>query len=347
VNENPQEILIQRFSHLGEARILSGAPSGFSGARVWQARISDQTFALRRWPASAGPAGRLDDILHFQSAIAADGLPAPRPMRALDGSFAVTVQGSLWGLSSWMPGVADYWKAPSVQKLEAALAMLAKIHAAASQVKQGFAGQFPRLAKSPALIHRAELLEGLLSNGVSALTEAVKDRRTDASLAREVIELLEQTAPPLLGASQRWAQVKLPLQWRLTDVWHDHILFTGDDVSGVIDFDAAAIDTPAGDIARLLGSLAGDDPRSWQLGIAAYERVRPLSAVERTVVPLLDASGTVLSAANWVRWLFCPSEAGPTTLDRGRAITRLQQLCNRLLALADARGKRTFPYGQP
>jgi Ser/Thr protein kinase RdoA (MazF antagonist) len=174
-------------------------------------------------------------------------------------------------------------------------------------------------------------------------------RREDAlsSLAREAIALIRQTAPPLLAPCQRWATVELPLQWRLTDIWHDHVLFSGERVTGVIDFDAATIDTLTGDIARLLGSLVADDTQRWQLGLAAYESQRSLTSAEREIIPLLDASGTVLSAANWVRWLSSPVERRPVGFDDHRAAARLGRLCQRMRALAGTSSLRTAAYGQP
>ena len=73
------------------------------------------------------------------------------------------------------------------------------------------------------------------------------------------------------------ARMRIPLQPCLRDVWHDHILFDGDAVSGVIDPSAARTDTIAADISRLAGSLVADDARGWDVAIAAYQSVRPLS----------------------------------------------------------------------
>ncbi len=54
--------------------------------------------------------------------------------------------------------------------------------------------------------------------------------------------------------------LKVPIQPCIGDIWHDHILFLGDGVSGLVDFGGMRADTVAGDIARLLGSLVADDP---------------------------------------------------------------------------------------
>ena len=65
----------------------------------------------------------------------------------------------------------------------------------------------------------------------------------------------------------------LDLQPCIRDVWHDHILFLGDSVSGIVDYGAMAVDTVAGDIARLLGSLVGNHVADWEEGIDAYHQL--------------------------------------------------------------------------
>jgi homoserine kinase type II len=96
----------------------------------------------------------------------------------------------------------------------------------------------------------------------------------------------------------------LPLQPAIRDIHHDHVLFTGDEVTGLIDFGAMRIDTPLADVARLVGSLAGDDCEARQIALQAYSELRPLSDADRQCIDLLDRTGVVLSAFNWLSWLY-------------------------------------------
>jgi homoserine kinase type II len=89
----------------------------------------------------------------------------------------------------------------------------------------------------------------------------------------------------------------------LRDIWHDHVLFTGDEVSGIIDYGAMDIDTPATDIARLLGNLVGDDALKWRVGIDTYSQVCSLMPEEERAIRALDASGLILAGCNWLRWI--------------------------------------------
>src|SRR6202023_1230336 len=87
------------------------------------------------------------------------------------------------------------------------------------------------------------------------------------------------------------ARVMVDGQPCVCDVWHDHVLFEGDTVSGLIDFGGAKVDSVAVDLARLLGSMAGDDPVLRDAGFGAYVAVRPLSLGEVDLVTLLDRTG--------------------------------------------------------
>jgi homoserine kinase type II len=96
----------------------------------------------------------------------------------------------------------------------------------------------------------------------------------------------------------------LPLQPCLCDIWHDHLLYQGDELTGLVDYGAVKIDHVAVDLARLLGSLVTDDREGWSAGLWAYRERGALSAEEETLAETLDWSGTVLGAANWLRWVY-------------------------------------------
>jgi homoserine kinase type II len=119
----------------------------------------------------------------------------------------------------------------------------------------------------------------------------------------------------------------VPLQPCLGDLWHDHVLFDGDTVTGLIDYGAARLDHVAVDLARLLGSLAGDESNLRAAGLTAYRRVRPLSPDEEALVTVLDRTGTILGAANWLLWLY---REGRVFEDREGVARRLAALVERI-----------------
>src|SRR5262249_27010740 len=102
---------------------------------------------------------------------------------------------------------------------------------------------------------------------------------------------------------------------------------TGDEVTGIVDYGSMKEDHVAVDLARLLGSLVEDDEARWAAGLAAYQRVRPLTRNEIDLTRWLDRTGTVLAAVNWLRWLLVDNRAFD---DRQQIAKRLQRLVERL-----------------
>jgi homoserine kinase type II len=164
----------------------------------------------------------------------------------------------------------------------------------------------PRLEPSPGLIRRSQLLSSLTEAEFDRLRGAL-DSRWGASIAQDLTDIL-RWVPLLLLPCQRHlaeaSQVRFRLQPCIRDIWHDHILFTGETVSGIVDFGAMAVDTVAGDLARLLASLLADDRDGWQRGIEAYQRRAPLEQNEVELLVAFDRANGILSGLNWIRWLF-------------------------------------------
>ena len=115
-------------------------------------------------------------------------------------------------------------------------------------------------------------------------------------------------------------------QWRIGDIRREHVLFVGEEVTGVIDFAAACVDSVAGDVARLLGSMAGDDPQRRRASLQAYQSLRPLDEHERVAVELFDVGGVCVAISNWARWLAVEGrQVGPAP----RVVARLRKLTRR------------------
>ncbi|MCG8448679.1 MAG: phosphotransferase [Pirellulales bacterium] len=293
------------------ARIKSpGCHGGFSGAKIWRVSLSGRDLCLRRWPQAHPSASGLLAIHGLLQHVARAGLDvAPVPLPTRDGETFLVSEEHPWELTPWMPGEANYRNAPSPTKLSNAMQTLARFHQLA--ISYSYRQQTARVAPSPGLQQRLKLLRDLQQGELERLWKAT--RAAPASdLCEVALELLDGVARSLdkvTKSLQQIVDVPLPLQWCLRDVRDEHLLFTGEQVTGLIDFGAAAIDSVSGDIARLLGSMAGDHAESWRQAAQAYDQVRPLSQDERRVIAGFDQGGVLCSAANWVRWLFVEERA--------------------------------------
>jgi Ser/Thr protein kinase RdoA (MazF antagonist) len=316
------------------------AGRGFSGARHWQVEHNGKLYILRQWPEGSVDAGRLAFVHDFQMRLASHELPVPVPALARDGQTFVKHEGRFWEVATWMPGSADYWSDPRPEKLAAALQTLAEIHRV-SELEDTELSPWRILDLPNALEQRCERLNELIGkralDPVSSKFSKLPDPERRRAL--ETLKLIERLAPRELLRARQWQGAKLPLATCLRDIWHDHVLFTGDRVTGIIDFGAVAIGSPASDIARLLGSMVGDDRARWAAGLAAYESVRPLTDEEREAVQVFDSTGIVLSAANWLLWLYGPPAARLAgRFDRAAALSRFHTLMGRLRNLAAGAG---------
>jgi Ser/Thr protein kinase RdoA (MazF antagonist) len=148
-------------------------------------------------------------------------------------------------------------------------------------------------------------------------------------LARKALFHIEAFKENVCGDLLRAEMLEVPLLPAIRDLWHDHVLFSGDRVTGLIDLSAARRDTAAADLSRLLGSMLGDRRREWQDAIALYEAHRALTDNERVLIPILDRSGVLLSAMNWLKRHYLEGVDCDTPAVRARLaelVSRLEHL---------------------
>jgi Ser/Thr protein kinase RdoA (MazF antagonist) len=156
-------------------------------------------------------------------------------------------------------------------------------------------------------------------------------RRDIHEHARTFLEHFPVLAPRVSDVLQHACRHLVSLQPCIRDVWHDHVLYLGDQVTGLIDFGSLRDDHFACDIARLLGSLVRDDQSGWLAGTTAYAQLCPLSAVDRQLITAYDESGVLLSSMNWIQWLYADHR---TFDDANRVAQRCAEIAGRLQQLA-------------
>lgn len=308
-----------------------GSGGGMSGAQFWRVECPSRAFILRRWPREHPSPERLTlihAVLRYAAANGCNILPVPVTTRT--GESFVARAGYLWELAPWMPGAADFDKQPSADKLRAAMRALAGFHIAVREFSTdkflvgGSRGDVDRVAPPR---HLARLRE-LSPRALADLSAAVQDATWPelAPLARQFLAVLPAALPLAIARLEPIAKLVLPIQLCLRDIWHDHVLFTGDEVTGLVDFGAIDVDTPATDIARLLGSLSdtsSDAAATWREGIETYSTVRRLSDDEIRAAYALDASAAVLAGCNWIRWIH---NEGREFEDHARVLTRFRRI---------------------
>lgn len=312
---------------------------GFSGAVVRRVETGAGPHCLRGWPAEADPeriGGLHRLLLHVRSrGIEFVAVPVP----ANDGRTLVSASGRWWQLEPWLTGRADFSSRPTDTRLIATVTSLARLHLAMAQFepagadKKWFSSNPSAIA--PAVSERLERLESWTPARLADLETRIEStpstegrlRAAAASIARGFTRCAPRIAHELRAA----LRMRVAVQPCLRDVWHDHILFEGDNVCGIIDAAAARSDTVAADISRLLGSLLADDDRAWDAAVVAYQSVRRLSLEEMTLVGVLDRSGTLLSG---MTWLFRRFFSNTPLENPDRVVARMEKIAKRIERLA-------------
>lgn len=312
-------------------RSVTSCRPGFSGALVWRVRTGHGEFALRRWPVEHPSADRLAQLHRVLKALRAGGFeltPLPCPSRR--GETIVEYAGHLWEATTWMPGAP--LATSSEAHVQAACQAVAEFHRGALPLRlEDSSSPSPAMGTSPGLLHRRQLLSRWLEHDIARLNKIARlneellpcDWPEAAERGRRIVRLFELRAAAIGGRLAEAAQWVVPLQICLRDIRRDHVLFQNERVSGLIDFGAMRLECRSGDLARLLGELAGEDERLWRLGLEAYEKVFPLSEDERRLVTVFDESGVLLSGMNWLRWIYLEQRRFD---DRPAVIARLDEL---------------------
>lgn len=307
----------------GTVLVSLGNAGGFSGASLWRVQTAAGHFCLRAWPVGGMAGARLLAIHRWMASARQAGLDCvPGVMPTRFGPTWVVAAYRLWDLTTWMPGLADSHAHPSRARLQAACTTLARLH-------RIWAGNTLAHGPCPAVHRRLQRARVWTELAASGWTPLSNDNLGDP--VRPLAERAWRLLPPRIERIPRqlapWGDRHVTLQPCLCDIWRAHVLFTGDEVTGLIDFGGAKIDHVAVDLARLLGSLVGDDAEARAWGIQAYSQLRPLTAADEALLAVLDETGTLLGAANWLMWLY---REGRAFEDRPAAARRLGELVERI-----------------
>jgi Ser/Thr protein kinase RdoA (MazF antagonist) len=312
--------------------------SGFSGAVILRIEAEAGTLCLRGWPPETTEVDRIRGLHRLLSHLRTRGIEViPVPISSNGGATLVSTAGRWWQLEPWMPGQADFYSTPTASRLVAAAEALARVHRAVEGFKpvgpEANWFFFRAAAVAPAVAERIERINAWTPEALTRLQTALEENREKKvpDTFFSIVSGFRRCGPQVAHEHRAAQRLRVDVQPCLRDVWHDHILFTGDQVTGLIDPSAARTDTVAADLSRLLGSLVGDDRRLWDIALAAYQEVRPLTWEERLLVDVLDRSGLLLSGMNWLARRFL---AGIEFEDSNRVVARLKRIADRLQVLS-------------
>jgi len=313
---------------------------GFTGATVYRIQTASGEYAMRNWGAAPLTPRRISGLHRLLQFIRSRGVSQVAvPLVTSNGETLVSDGSTDWQLEPWMPGRADFWKKPNEQRLSAAVDTLADWHRAAREFapaeteREWF--RCERRTTSPTVRQRLQKIRKWQRGRLARLRRILQspDRVVQPEmdrLAEFVAGRFDEVSDRIAAELQAALDFPVDLQPCLRDVWHDHVLFSGDRVTGLIDANASRTENVATDLARLLGSFVEDDATVWQTAVNRYADCNALTETEVRLMRILDRSLVLLSGLTWIDRYYFRKRAFP---DWNAVVDRLEQLSRRLTAL--------------
>jgi homoserine kinase type II len=317
--------VLRRYPFELDSNNIEPIETGFSEAHVWRV----DGFALRCWHAAMN-ADRLRHIHRLLCHISEAGITqVPKPLSSRSGdSVVVDSKNQLWQLEPWMPGVASFLENPTESRRRSVFQTLGRWHNESSRFGHAQSHKLFGYTNQP-----CETLR-LRSQMIKSQAESLA--QIESGLANESDSRFRQLGGQIANAFRRLhrqiadelhtvAFLDVPVFPVMRDLWHDHLLFEGDQLTGLIDFGAVRSESVACDLSRLLGSLFGDNQEQRTKSLDDYQSIRALTSNELRLIEPLDRSGTLLSCMTWLeRRYFHPHR-----------IKSLDRVCDRLVPLVE------------
>ena len=316
---------------------------GLSGAEVWRVPTTAGVFALRAWPTQIVTDDRpewIAGVLRGADTAGCRKVPVPLLLAMDSRRTCLHLDDRRWQLEPWMPGTADYLAKPSEAKFVAAFRELGLLH---NCLRDG-SPQELRRGTSPAVAKRQAVFEELVGGGWAEVQSVVTADSPEFATWRELkdgaaeyTQHLANCGPRVASLLQLTMRQQFPLQPVAGDLHAEHLLFEGDEVTGFVDFGAMAVDSVALDVARLVGSMAGENVTGRVAALTAYASARQssagLSVEEEVLIEVLDRSGVLLAPYRWLRWIYVERLEFPR---RDAVLARFRLVMDRLRKMAES-----------
>ncbi len=192
------------------------------------------------------------------------GFPCPQPVADRKGRYYREVAGKCVSLYRWIDGHVVDVERLGGEHLEQAGRLLAELHTLGKQYKKGIENRFSY-------------------DRIATLYADVRDRLP--AYFKRIVRTLDDEVDYL----RHYLDTKLPRGIIHGDLFHDNLLFKGDKLIAMLDFEAAARGRYVFDLATAVNALCFADEqydlKRFEAFMAGYESLRPLSLAEWDAFP--------------------------------------------------------------
>lgn len=271
---------------IGKRRQLTGITQGVENTN-YRLETGQGIFILTIYERRVAPS-ELPFFIGLKGHLAAKHYPCPSPVADKSGQILQTIKDKpmaivtfLQGASTTVPSEHQCWKAGEV---------LAKLHLNAADFTITRPNALGQHAWRPLFKDTGKAADQLETGLVTKIEEWLS--RIEAEWPKD-----------------------LPTGIIHADLFPDNVLFSGDDISGVIDFYFACQDWFAYDLAIMINAWCFDNQKTYQHGHAAalyagYTSLRPLNQAEYQALPVL-ARGAAMRffLTRLYDWVNTPADA--------------------------------------
>jgi homoserine kinase type II len=202
----------------------------------------------------------LDLLLFLRKA----GFPCPQPVPDRKNRWYRDVGGKCVSLYRWIDGTIRPVERLTNERLEQVGRLLAELHTIGKQYKKGIENRFSY-------------------DRIAELYAGVRDRLP--AYFKRIVRTLDDEVEYL----HHYLDTKLPRGIIHGDLFHDNLVFKGDKLVGMLDFEAAARGRYVFDLATAVNALCfvreHYDLKRFEALMAGYESLRPLSLAEWDAFP--------------------------------------------------------------
>jgi homoserine kinase type II len=274
-----------------------GNAGGLSGSLLWRFESRRGTLVLRAHPADRPNWPPLEQIHEWISHARTLGfVPVPIPDR--QGRTSGPLSTRLAQIEPWMPGAAVLDGTPNRLQVQAAFRALGGFHQALARTR--------RLTVPPGLTRRCVELRDLRDGSIHHTYKRLLtfEPSPEQALALEWARRVDPLLPRIVHEVEHALQRDAPVQVCLRDCRGQHFLFTGQEVTGLVDMGAMDFDSPAADLSRLLLDWDSRDPSLRPAALDAYASVHTLDLATSSLIRLYESTAATLAPAHWIRWHF-------------------------------------------
>jgi Ser/Thr protein kinase RdoA (MazF antagonist) len=269
--------------------------AGVKGKALARVRASGMDLCLRRYPADTDPTW-LAGLHRVQQELAQKGFQLLPALRRTPGDQTVlSFEGRLYELTDWAPGQHQVNGTHSLVQLEHLGAAIARLHKAGAGLEPPPADLGPDgsgISDPSWWIADTQRIGSLVEFFRSTF---LADEFLRSRMGAEVGAALE-----VLDGTADFGLVDQTITHG--DLWSEHVLYEGEEVSAVLDVDGLNRRPAWDDVAALLADFADFDPTRSRACLAGYRSVRPLDETALAVIPRAWLARTLAVLRQRIDW---------------------------------------------